>query len=91
MISYVFEWSADLAEGGTQQMLIFSSHRVVFQEKVKLIGHTLHTDCGDTFSCGNTVVLDAIFLGHIFMHSCVDLDTLRELLSVAAKYQQHRR
>lgn len=68
-------------------MLIFPTRRVVFQEEVKLIGHTLHKDCGNTSSYGNNAVLDAIFLRHIFMHSCVDLDTLGELFGVSSQYQ----
>lgn len=80
------EWSADITEGGTQQMLIFPTRRVVFQEEVKLIGHTLHKVCGNTSSYGNNAGLDAVFLRHIFMHSCMDFDTLRELFGVSGQY-----
>ena len=85
MISYVFEWTAVIREGGTQQMLIFPTCRVVFQEEVKLIGHTSHRDGGNMSSYGNNAVLDAIILRHIFMHSYVDLDTLRDLFGVTSQ------
>lgn len=61
MISYVFEWAAHIRQGGTQQMLIFPTCRVVFQEEVESIGHTLHKGDGNVSSYGNNAVLDAIF------------------------------
>lgn len=63
-------------------MLILPTWHVVFQEEVKLIGHTLHNDFGNASSYGSNAILDAIFLRHIFMHSCVDLDTLRQIFGM---------
>lgn len=60
-------------------MLIFPTQGVIFQEEVKLIGHTLHKDGSNRSSCDNNAVLHAIFLRHIFIHSCEDLGTLGKL------------
>lgn len=50
-------------------MPIFPTRRVVFQEEVKLIGHTLHKDCGNTSSYGNNAVQDAIFFSQTYLHA----------------------
>lgn len=67
-------------------MLIFPTCRVVFQEAVKSIGHTLHKDCCTT---AKNAALGAIFLRHNFIHSCVDLDTLREMSGLLSQCQLH--
>lgn len=79
---YNIIWSA---LSGTQQMVILPTRHVVFQEEVKLIGHTAER-LGNTSSYGNNAILDAIFLRHIFMHSWVDLDTLRQIFGMLAPW-----
>ena len=50
-----------------------------------MIGHSLQKDGDNMSSYGSSAVLDTIFLRHIFMHSCVDLDTLGELFGVSSQ------
>lgn len=79
MISYIFEW---FAESETQQMQIFfllPSDMLFFRRK----SNWSVTLCTTSVIQPPIVMPGTIFLRHIFMHSCVDLDTLRKISPVS--------